>query len=254
MLIPVSVPGGAFLQPDIVRKAAAAQSTAAIFLRITGQTAYHTPGRTWAGWPGHPGSSRTGALGGGPGRAWGCRTPSRICRCSKYRSCIPSWRRGFRGLGACRICAEFAGVAGVAAAAGPASGGGPGPGQAVRRPLLAAHLVEILGVHTARRTGLFIPIKAMAGPAAVLERPPAWQWPVRRQMRGGAGGVHKGRTALQLLDHLLVFLAGLDAGNAEGYDLDAAQLAPLGAQLLVEGLGQLRRCGRAVRNSGCPYR
>ena len=46
MLIPVSVPGGAFLQPDIVRKAAAAQSTAAIFLRITGQTAYRTPGRT----------------------------------------------------------------------------------------------------------------------------------------------------------------------------------------------------------------
>ena len=31
MLIPVSVPGGTFLQSDIVRKAAAAQSTAAIF-------------------------------------------------------------------------------------------------------------------------------------------------------------------------------------------------------------------------------
>ena len=58
-------------------------------------------------------------------------------------------------------------------------------------------------------------------------------------MRGGAGGVHKGRTALQLLDHLLVLFAGLDTGNAQRDDLDAAQPAPLGTQLLIQGLGQL---------------
>ena len=63
-------------------------------------------------------------------------------------------------------------------------------------------------------------------------------------MRSGAGRVHKGCVALHFLEHLLVFLAGLHAGNAEGYDLDAAQLAPLGAQHIVEGLGKLHRVAR----------
>ena len=58
-------------------------------------------------------------------------------------------------------------------------------------------------------------------------------------MGGSAGGVHEGGAALPLLDHLLVFLAGLDAGHAEGDDLDAAQLAPLFGKLLIQGLGQL---------------
>ena len=55
MLIPVSVPGGAFLQPGIVRKAAAAQSTAAIFF------AHHWPnglphsGQNLGGWAGSSG-------------------------------------------------------------------------------------------------------------------------------------------------------------------------------------------------------
>ena len=68
-------------------------------------------------------------------------------------------------------------------------------------------------------------------------------------MRSGAGRVHKGGVALHLLEHLLVFLAGLHAGNTEGYDLNAAQLAPLGREHIVEGLGKLHRmagqCGIA---------
>ena len=68
-------------------------------------------------------------------------------------------------------------------------------------------------------------------------------------MRSGAGRVHKGCVALHFLEHLLVFLAGLHAGNTEGYDLNAAQLAPLGGEHIVEGLGKLHRmagqCGIA---------
>ena len=59
-------------------------------------------------------------------------------------------------------------------------------------------------------------------------------------MRRRPGGVHKGRVALQLLDHLLVFLIGLHAGNAEGDDLHAAQIPPLAGKLLVEGVSQLQ--------------
>ena len=53
------------------------------------------------------------------------------------------------------------------------------------------------------------------------------------------GGVGKGRVALQLLDHLLVFLVGLHGGNAEALDLYAAIITPLGAELFLQGLCQL---------------
>ena len=58
-------------------------------------------------------------------------------------------------------------------------------------------------------------------------------------MRRRAGGIHEGRVALQLLEHLLVLLIGGNAGHAEGDDLDAPQVAPLLAQHLVEGVRQL---------------
>ena len=53
--------------------------------------------------------------------------------------------------------------------------------------------------------------------------------------------VHKGRVALQLLEHGLVFLARLDGRNAEGDDLKTAQIAPLTGQDLVERVGHLHR-------------
>ena len=54
------------------------------------------------------------------------------------------------------------------------------------------------------------------------------------------GGIHKCRVALHLLDHLLVFLVGLDAGDTKGNDLHAPQIPPPGGELLVERLGQLQ--------------
>ena len=60
-------------------------------------------------------------------------------------------------------------------------------------------------------------------------------------MRRRAGGIHEGCVALQLLDHLLVFLVGLHAGNAKGNDLHAAQIPPLARKLLVERVRQLER-------------
>ena len=85
-----------------------------------------------------------------------------------------------------------------------------------------------------------MPIKAMAGPAEVIgSRRLHRRSLCAHHVGGGAGRVHKGGAALQLLDHLLVLFAGLDTGNAQRDDLDAAQPAPLGAQLLIQGLGQL---------------
>ena len=125
----------------------------------------------------------------------------------------------------------------MAAAAGPASGR---CGLRLRGGLLAAHLVEIPGVDTARCSGLVHPHKGHGGTGGGVGGGSLHGGGLcAHQMRGGAGGVHKGRTALQLLDHLLVLFAGLDTGNAQRDDLDAAQPAPLGAQLLIQGLGQL---------------
>ena len=100
-----------------------------------------------------------------------------------------------------------------------------------------------------------MPMKAMAGPALVLAAAACMALGLCADKMGRRpGGVHKGRVALQLLDHLLVFLIGLDAGNAEGDDLHAPQIPPLGGELLVEGVSQLQWCGREGRSSGCPFR
>ena len=69
------------------------------------------------------------------------------------------------GLGAAAVCAEFAGVAGLAAAAGPASGR---CGLRLRGGLLAAHLVEIPGVDTARCSSLVHPHKGHGGACALI--------------------------------------------------------------------------------------
>ena len=53
-------------------------------------------------------------------------------------------------------------------------------------------------------------------------------------------GIHESHIALQFLDHLFVFLVGLDAGNAEGDDFKSPQIPPLCRQLLVQCFCQLR--------------
>ena len=54
-------------------------------------------------------------------------------------------------------------------------------------------------------------------------------------------GVAEHRVALQLLDHGLVFLGGLDGIHAEGDDLHAAQVGPLLGEHLVERFGDFQR-------------
>ena len=73
------------------------------------------------------------------------------------------------GLGAAAVCAEFAGVAGLAAAAGPACGGrGRGRGGLCGGLLLGTHLVQVLGVHTARRTCHIHAHKGHGGACALI--------------------------------------------------------------------------------------
>ena len=137
--------------------------------------------------------------------------------------------------------AELAGVAGLAAGAAPAASrrGGCG-GRSSGRLLLCAHLVEGLGVDAAGSSGLIHAHKGHGRTGrGIGSRCLHSRSLCAHHVGGGAGRVHKGGAALQLLDHLLVFFAGFDAGHAEGDDLDAAQLAPLAGQLLIQSLGQL---------------
>ena len=60
-------------------------------------------------------------------------------------------------------------------------------------------------------------------------------------MRSRARRVHKCRVALHLLEHLLVFLARLDAGYAERDDFQTTQVAPLARQHFIQRVGQLHR-------------
>ncbi len=250
--------GRCFLQPDIVRKAAAAQSTAALFLRITGQRAYRTPGRTWR--MGRvTGSNHTGCtwrvpvrglaaavaaeltgVGGaaaayqlsaaGAGQAWGCRSWRSICRCCRSgRSCRSSLRERL-----------------------------PGPGRAVRWPAAGrpSGTAPVRSYRPPAAPAIFMPIKRHGGACApdCLSCSLHGAGLCADKVRCGAGRVHKGCVALHFLEHLLVFLAGLHAGNTEGYDLNAAQLAPLGALSTSLRASASSMVGRAGRSNVCPYR
>ena len=108
--------------------------------------------------------------------------------------------------------------------------------------LLLSHLEEVLGVHAAGLTGHAHAHESHGGTGARVGGCRLHRLTLRAdKVRRCTGGIHKGRVALQLLDHLLVFLVGLHAGNAEGNDLHTAQVAPLAGQLLIEGVGQLQR-------------
>ena len=108
--------------------------------------------------------------------------------------------------------------------------------------MLLAHLEEALGIHAARLTGHAHAHKGHGGACAGVGGCRLHRVALRAdKVRRRAGGVHEGRVALQLLDHLLVFLIGLYAGNAEGDDLHAAEVTPLSGKLLIEGVSQLQR-------------
>lgn len=72
------------------------------------------------------------------------------------------------GLGAAAVCAEFAGVAGLAAAAGPPGGGRCRGRGGLCGGLLRAHLVQVLGVHTAGCTGHIHAHKGHGGASALI--------------------------------------------------------------------------------------
>ena len=138
-------------------------------------------------------------------------------------------------LGLAALGAELAGVAGVSAGAGPACG----LGRRRLGGLLLTHGVQVLCIHAAGLTR-HVHAHERHGRAALVGRRHLHGVALTaHQMGGSAGGIHEGRVPLQLLDHLLVFFAGFDAGHAEGDDFDAAQLAPLAGQLLIQSLGQL---------------
>ena len=97
--------------------------------------------------------------------------------------------------------------------------------------LLLSHLEEVLGVHAAGLTGHAHAHESHGGTGARVGGCRLHRLTLRAdKVRRCTGGIHKGRVALQLLDHLLVFLVGLHAGNAEGNDLHTAQVAPLAGQ------------------------
>ena len=108
--------------------------------------------------------------------------------------------------------------------------------------LLLSHLEEILGVHAARLTGQAHAHKGHSRACAGVGGRRLHGFALRAyEMCRRTSGIHEGRIALQLLDHLFVLLVGLHAGNTEGDDLHTAEITPLARQLLVEGVGQLKR-------------
>ena len=107
--------------------------------------------------------------------------------------------------------------------------------------LLSAHLIEILGVHAAHLSGHSHTHEGHGGTGIGVACCRLHGTGLgTHQMGRRPAGIHKGRVALHLFDHLLVFLVGLDPGAAEGDDLDAPQVTPAGGELLIEGLGQLQ--------------
>ena len=67
--------------------------------------------------------------------------------------------------------------------------------------------------------------------------------PCHHVIGGSHVGVGEDGSTLHILEHLLVLLGGLDAGNAEGDNFNAPQLPPLFAQHLVEDVCQLHGVG-----------
>ena len=107
------------------------------------------------------------------------------------------------------------------------------------RRLLLTHGVQVLGVHAAGLTG-HVHAHKRHGCAALIAGRHLHGIALRAdEMRRRTGGIHEGRVALQLLQHLFVFLVGGDTGHAEGDDLDAAEVTPLLAEDFVQGIGQL---------------
>ena len=107
--------------------------------------------------------------------------------------------------------------------------------------LLLTHLEQVLCVHTACLTSHAHSHECHSRTSRGVGSCCLHRCALRAyQMCCCTGRVHEGCVALQLFDHLLVFLVSLDAGNTEGYDFHASQVAPFGGKLFVEGICQLQ--------------
>ena len=133
----------------------------------------------------------------------------------------------------------------MSAGAGPARGGRRGRGYrggGGLSLLLRAHLIEILGVHAAHLSSHPHAHKSHSGTGIGIACRRLHSGRLgSHQMGRCPGGSHKGRVALQLLDHLLVFFVGLDAGNAKRDNFHPAKITPPGRKLFVECFGQFQR-------------
>ena len=105
--------------------------------------------------------------------------------------------------------------------------------------MLLTHLEEVLGVYTAGLTGHSHAHEGHGGAGCGVGRRHLHGVALRpHQMCRRPGGVGKGRVPLQFLDGFLVFLVGLYAGYAEGDNLHAPQIPPLGGKLLIQCIRQ----------------
>ena len=127
-----------------------------------------------------------------------------------------------------------------------AAGASPAACRGLCRCLLLTHGEQILGVHAARLTGHVHAHEAHGRAALIVGGHLHGVALAAHQMGRRPGGIHEGCVPLQFFEHLLVFLVGRHAGHAEGHDLDAAKVAPLLAEDLVQGVGQLHGVTRQL--------
>ena len=121
--------------------------------------------------------------------------------------------------------------------------------------LLRTHLIEVLCVHTAHLACHVHAHERHRGACALIGRGRLHRCRLRAdQMCSRSRRIHKCRVALQLLDHLLIFLARLDRRNAEGNDLKPTQVAPFSGEDFIQRVRQLHRmageCGIADAHVG----
>ena len=108
--------------------------------------------------------------------------------------------------------------------------------------LLRAHLIEILRVHAARLSRHVHAHERHRGACALIGRGRLHGGRLcADEVRCRSRRVHECRVALHLLEHLLVFLARLDAGYAERDDFQTTQITPLARQHFIQRVGQLHR-------------
>ena len=163
------------------------------------------------------------------------------CRRAALRAFPASCRWLRLRLFAAAVRAEIAGNTALSAAARPTVRGRCRCcGSGLLCLLLRTHLIEVLCVHTAHLACHIHAHERHRGACALIGRGRLHRCRLRAdQMCSRSRRIHERRVALQLLDHLLIFLARLDRRNAEGNNLKPTQVAPFSGEDFVQRLSQL---------------